>query len=186
MSKTPVIINFINFQLGWFACVLGAAWGYAWAGVGMVMLIVTWHLTRVVEPRRELTLIAAAAVIGALWDSLLGATGWIHYPNGMLIANVAPLWMVALWMLFATTLNVSLGWLKRSLPLGMVFGVMGGPLAYLGGAKLGALEFVHQTPALVALAVGWGLLTPLLLQLARRYDGLVSANQSLDRELSHG
>jgi hypothetical protein len=186
MTKTPVIINFINFQLGWFACALGAAWGAPWVGVAVVLIIVAWHLSRMVAPRRELTLIVAAAVIGALWESLLVALGWIQYPNGMLIEGTAPVWMIALWMLFATTLNVSLGWLKRSLPLAILFGAIGGPLAYLGGAKLGALVFVHETTALVALAIGWGVLTPVLLLLARRYDGLLVANTGYGQELRHG
>jgi len=81
---------------------------------------------------------------------------------------------VALWMLFATTLNVSLAWLKRSALLAALFGAIGGPLAYYGGAKLGALSFLAPTPALVALALGWGLLTPLLIKLALRFDGFVS------------
>ena len=186
MTKTPVIINFINFQLGWFACALGGAWGVPWIGVAAVLLIVAWHLSRMVEPRRELTLIIAAALVGVLWENLLVVLGWIQYPNGMLVDGTAPVWMIALWMLFATTLNVSLGWLKRSLPIGMVFGAIGGPLAYLGGSRLGALQFVDEASALVALAIGWGVLTPLLLILARRYDGLLAANQTAGQELSHG
>jgi hypothetical protein len=186
MTKTPVIINFINFQLGWFACALGAAAGWPWAGVAVVFAIVAWHLSRVIEPRRELTLILAAAGIGALWDSTLAALDWIQYPNGILIDGTAPVWMIALWMLFATTLNVSLAWLKPRLLLAVAFGAVGGPLAYLGGAKLGALVFVHETPALVALALGWGVLTPVLLLLARRYDGLLAANAGYGQELRHG
>lgn len=186
MLKTPVFINAINFQIGWFACALGAAAGWPWAGVAVVLAIVAWHLTHVIEPRRELTLILAAAGIGAVWDSLLAALGWIQYPNGMLVDGTAPVWMIALWMLFATTLNVSLAWLKRRLWLGALFGAVGGPLAYLGGARLGALMLVHETSALVALAIGWGVLAPVLLLLARRYDGLLGANASEGQELSHG
>lgn len=183
----PVLINFINFQIGWFACALGAAAGWPWAGVAVVTAIVAWHLTRVTRPRQELVLITAAAVIGALWESLLVQLGWIQYPNGMLIEGTAPVWMVALWALFATTLNVSMSWLKRNVLMAVVFGAVGGPLAYYGGFKLGALVFVDQTAALIALAIGWALLTPLLLQLAKRYDGLLSASDNARRrETSHG
>ncbi len=183
----PVLLNFINFQIGWFACVLGAAWGYPWAGVAVTLAIVAWHLSRMVQPQRELVLVIAAAGVGALWDSLLPALGWIQYPNGMLIDGTAPVWMVALWMLFATTLNVSLAWLKRNMLLAVVFGAVGGPLAYYGGAKLGALVFVHQTPALIALAIGWAVLTPLLLMLSRRYDGLLPVRHDpLHKEPRHG
>lgn len=166
-----VAINFIAFQFGWFACVLGAAHGLAWAGTGVALAIVAWHLSRANAPSAELMLILIAAGIGAVWDSGLVALGWIRYSSGALIEGTAPHWIVALWMLFATTLNVSLGWLKRSMAVAAVFGALGGPLAYFGGAKLGALELVEQGAALAALALGWAVLTPLLLQVARRYDG---------------
>jgi len=183
----PVLINFIAFQIGWFACVLGAAWGWPWAGIGIALAIVTWHLSRVAQPRQELVLVGAAAVVGVLWDSLLPLLGWIRYPNGMLVTNTAPLWMVTLWMLFATTLNVSLAWLKNRLWLAIPFGALGGPLAYLGGEKLGALELVEPMAALAALAIGWALLTPALLWLARRYDGVVNARDAqLRLEASRG
>ena len=166
-----VAVNFIAFQLGWFACVLGAAHGIAWAGTGFALAVVAWHLSRASAPRAELMLVLTAAGMGALWDSALAAVGWIRYPSGVLIEGAAPHWIVALWMLFATTLNLSLGWLKRSMPLAAVFGAIGGPLAYLGGAGLGALEMVEQRLALAALALGWAVFTPLLLQVARLYDG---------------
>ena len=182
----PKLINFLAFQLGWFACVLGAAHGVPWAGTGIALAIVAWHLTRAGQPRQELILVVAAAGIGALWDSLLPALGWIQYPNGVLFAGTAPHWMVALWMLFATTLNVSLAWLKRSLPLAIAFGAIGGPLAYFGGARLGALVFVEPIHALVALAIGWAVLTPVLVIIARRYDGFPEPTDAhLQPEVSH-
>jgi len=172
----PMLVNFVAFQIGWFACVLGAAHGLPWAGTGVALAIVAWHLAHAARPRAELALVLIAAGIGALWDSGLSALGWIRYPNGVLIEGAAPYWIVAMWMLFATTLNASLGWLKSRMALAVLFGALGGPLAYLGGAKLGALTFAAQDAALVALSLGWAVLTPLLLQLARRFDGFTSAH----------
>ncbi len=182
----PIVANIVAFQFGWLACVLGAAWGLPWLGASLAAVIVAWHLTRATQPMREATLVLAAAGIGALWDSLLLALGWVEFPNGMLLAGTAPYWMVALWMLFATTLNVSLSWLKRRLLIAALFGAVGGPLAYYGGAKLGAMVFVEPATALVALAVGWALLTPLLLQLARRYNGFAMVPRTdLQPEVRH-
>ena len=42
-----------------------------------------------------------------VFDTLLVWLGWFTYSSGTLIAGTAPHWMVALWMLFATTLNLS-------------------------------------------------------------------------------
>ena len=165
-SATAVLVNFAGFQIGWFACVLGAAHGLPWAGTAIALAIVAWHLARAPRPRAELALVLIAAGVGALWDSGLNALGWIHYASGVLIEGTAPHWIVAMWMLFATTLGVSLAWLGRNLAVAVAFGALGGPLAYLAGAKLGALTFVAQNAALAALALGWAVLTPVLLRLA--------------------
>jgi len=51
--------------------------------------------------------------IGAVADSALIATDWVRYASGTVVPGTAPVWLVAMWMLFATTLNVSLRWLRR-------------------------------------------------------------------------
>jgi hypothetical protein len=75
--------------------------------------------------------------------------------------------MVGLWMNFAATLNVSMVWLRGRYLLAAVFGAIGGPLAYYGGAKLGATEALPSLNGMLVLAVGWGVMTPLLVWLAR-------------------
>jgi hypothetical protein len=102
---------------------------------------------------------------GFMWDSFLVWRNWIDYSSGMMIANAAPYWIVVMWGLFATTLNVSLAWLKQKMVLAALLGAVAGPLAYYAGLKLNALQFGDMTVALVALALGWALFTPLLMRL---------------------
>jgi sigma54-dependent transcription regulator len=75
--------------------------------------------------------------------------------------------MVALWLNFAATLNVSLAWLRGHYALAAAFGAVGGPLAYYGGAKMGATEVLPSQGGLLVLAIGWGVMTPVLVWLAR-------------------
>ena len=164
-------VNFAAFQCGWFVCVLGAAHGHPYLGVAAVAVLVAAHVATAVRPRAELALLGLAAGIGATWDGLLAATGLLSYAPGALVAGTAPLWIVALWVLFATTLNRSLAWLKPHLPLGAALGAIGGPLSYVGGERLGAISSHHQATSLLAQGIGWAVLTPLLLRLAQRHDG---------------
>lgn len=164
-------LNFVAFQAGWFATVLGAANGMPWLGPIAVLAVAVLHLKASHRPRNEARLLLSAMALGVVADSLLLATGWIAYPNGAWVAGLAPYWIVTLWALFATTLNVSMRWLRGRYLLAAVFGAVGGPLSYLAGAKLGAMVFVESASALTALAVGWGLLMPTLVWLAERLDG---------------
>lgn len=175
-SPAGIIANLVAFQIGWFACVLGAAHGWPWAGTALAAAAVAWHAARAARPVRELKLVAAAVLIGALWDSTLTITGWLAFTSGALIAGAAPHWILAMWALFATTLNVSLNWLKGRWLTAALLGAIAGPLAYLAGARLGAVVLVEPAAALIALGIGWALITPLLLMLARRYDGVHSVN----------
>jgi hypothetical protein len=170
-GKAGVISNFVLFQLGWFACVLGAAQGYPWAGTVMAAAIVAWHVRSAARPIEEVNLLVQVVLIGAVWDSLLVMLGWIAYPSGTLLAGTAPHWILALWALFATSLNVSMRWLKgRLLPAALMGGVCG-PLSYWAAVRLGAVQFVHPTQVIVALAVGWSLIMPALMLLSQRNDG---------------
>lgn len=169
------LANFVLFQLGWFACVLSGAARAPWLGAAFSAAIVAWHLWSAPRPQDELKLIGAAMAIGAVWDTLLVWNGWLTYPSGMLLPFAAPYWIILMWALFATTLNVSLRWLKGRPLFAALFGAMGGPLAYLAGQRLGAVNFVHETNALLALLVGWAIFTPLLMILSQRYDGYAPA-----------
>jgi hypothetical protein len=168
---TSRLANFALFQIGWFACVLAGAQGHPWLGTGVAVAIAAWHVARAVRPRDEFILLLTCAAIGAVFDSTLVAFGWVGYPSGALVAGTAPVWVVALWMLFGTTLNVSLRWL-RPMPLAAaVLGAVGGPLAYWGGERLGGMTFLVPFAATLAFAAGWAVLTPALCRLATRFDG---------------
>ena len=79
--------------------------------------------------------------------------------------------MIALWPAFATTLNVSLRLLHRRIAMAGLLGAIAAPIAYYAGARLGAVEFVDPSAALLAIGAGWLVITPLLVWLAARLDG---------------
>jgi hypothetical protein len=115
--------------------------------------------------------VAAAALLGALFETLLVQSGWVRFDTGVLVEGTAPYWMVALWAIFATTLNVSARSLRPYPALAALLGAIGGPVAYYAGAQLGALEFAAAGAALAAIAIGWAILTPALFSAARELDG---------------
>lgn len=167
-----MIVNFLAFQAGWFAAVLSAAAGRPWVGMLIMAATIGLHLWSSAAPRRELLLILFCGVLGGAWDSVLVAMGWVGYDAGVVVPFLAPYWIVAMWMIFATTLNSSLSWLKGRDALAAAFGAAGGPLAYLTGQKLGGIELIDTYAACVALAVGWAVMMPLLLRVADRLDGV--------------
>jgi len=165
------LINFILFQIGWFACVVGSAYSFPWQGTVVAIMIVVFHIFKSRNPFLEFSLVFCAILIGAAWDSLLVWMQLLTYTSGMWSPVIAPYWIIALWALFATTLNVSLRWMKGRWLIAAIAGAIAGPLAYYGGFKLGAVNFIDMDYALLLLGIGWALFTPILFLLAQRFDG---------------
>ncbi|NBR12452.1 MAG: DUF2878 domain-containing protein, partial [Alphaproteobacteria bacterium] len=73
-----------------------------------------------------------------------------------------PLWILALWLAFATLPDGALSWLEGRTILQIIFGAVGGPLSYLAGEKLGAAELHGSFAyAMAVLAFAWAVATPL-------------------------
>ena len=167
MTTRRTLQNFIAFQIGWLGCVVSAAQGLPLLSLMIAGAVVALHVSTSPTPSRELKLIGIAVLIGATLDSLLLIPGWLRYSTGQPLASLAPYWIVALWAMFATTLNESLAWLQRSRLLAAVCGASSSPLAYWAGARLGAIELVEPLPALTAIGIAWACVLPILTHMAR-------------------
>ena len=138
-----ILVNAVVFKLAWLSAMLGGAKALPALVVMGVFTAIAVHLWRAAEPRRELTLVVLTGLIGLAWDSVMVGAGWLEYPNGIIVPGLAPYWIIAIWMLFATTLNVTFRWLHDRLALA----------------------------ALLSLGAAWALLMPGLLLVARQLDG---------------
>ena len=167
-----LLLNFSAFQMGWLSSVVGGARQMPWLGPLVVLVALLIHLRAARKPFDEIILVLVSAVIGGIFDSLLVAAGWVAYPSGTFASALAPYWIITMWMLFATTLNVSMRWLRDRVRLAAIFGLLGGPAAYLAGEEFGGIALVERVPALVALAIGWTVILPVLLRLSEMFDGM--------------
>jgi hypothetical protein len=171
MPASTVFANILLFHTAWLGGVLGAAHGRPWLGPAATLGVVAWHLAKAPRARPEALLLVIAFVIGAAFESLLVLGGWLRFESGSIADATAPLWVIALWAAFATTLNVSLRLLHRRQAVAALLGAVAAPLAYYSGSRLGAVEFVNVGTALLVIAAGWVVLMPALVSLAERLDG---------------
>jgi hypothetical protein len=159
--------NLVLVHIGWFASVLGGARGFPLAGPAVVLLLVLAHL-RFFGTKREGWLLVASGALGAIAESLLGLTGLVTYRADPPPHWLCPPWIAAMWVNFAMTLRHSLRWLEGRWALAILFGILAGPIAYVGGARLGAIELLVPSGALAALAGLWGAALPGLALLSRK------------------
>ena len=161
MSMARLLVNAGLFQLGWFACVLGAQRPWLLlVAVACLLVHLLWLATR-----DELRLVLLTALLGWLLDSTLLNLGLFDFGGG---ASVAPLWLALLWALFATTLRHCLAWTARPWWRASLLGAIGGPLSYLAGAELAGVGLAWGLlPSLLVLAGVWAVVMPWLHGLAR-------------------
>ena len=171
-------VNFALYYAGWFACVLGPAWGRPWTGRAIALVLLSCHLALVERRGDELALMLAAATIGVVVDSAQIAAGLLRFPSGTILGWLPPAWLIVLWAQFAATFHFSMGWMKGRPRTAALFGAVGGPLAFLAGHRLGIVDF-HPAgwPSLLSLAVVWGAVMPLLVAIAARQDGRAGVGQ---------
>ena len=175
MARWKRLLNFVCFQVGWFTCALGAARGWLLLGPLVVGVLLILQLPLVPAPRKQARFVLAATLLGWLIDSGLARLGIFSFPSGGMLLGLCPVWMAALWANFASTLHLCLGWMRGRYWLTSALGACGGPLAYYGGQRLGAMQFGGNTAlSLTLITVEWAIVTPGLVYLSRTrgLDGL--------------
>lgn len=166
------IVNAVMFQGGWFLAALGPTWGLPWLGPLVAVVFIAFHLRYVsAQPRTELLTVLAVLPLGLIFDSVLSASGWVDYAGGWL-SPLAPLWILAMWALYATTLHNALGFILNLKPLpryamAVAGGGFSGTTSYIAGTRLGAISFPQPFwPTVALLVVMWAVAVPLTVLIA--------------------
>jgi uncharacterized protein DUF2878 len=166
---SPQVWNYLLYQAGWCACVLGAASGHPWLGSGLGVVPIVLHVVWSCRRSDALALALATGAIGLVVDTLQIALGTLRFDVGTLASWLPPPWLVLVWAQFAMTFHFGLRWLQGRPFTAALFGLFGGPLAFLAGRRLGVVA-LHPAlwPSLLSLAVTWAIAMPVALGLAAR------------------
>ena len=168
-----VVINLVGFQIIWWLMIL---YQDQYVSVGLLLLI--GHLMLIKEHRCESVTLLVVGFIGTLVDSALTLAGVFSFTQNSAVGVIVPipLWLITLWFGFAATLRHSMSYLSQRLWLAALFGGIGGPLSYVAGERLGAVNFGFSLPVVVSVLVAiWALLLPLAFVLVRRLEGRFSS-----------
>ena len=157
------LINGLAFQVGWFICVLLQGW-QAWL---YVIGYLSLHLIYIGQ-LKEYKFIISATLIGVVIDSLLVWTGVFDFGTDYIFA---PPWLVALWLLFASTFYHALRWFRDKKTLAIISGATGGTISYLAGYQFEAVVFpLSLNITVIIIGLIWALLFPILLMLSESFE----------------
>ncbi len=139
-------------------------------GIAAVVVSILWQLAISSRPGIDVALMAVAFGTGLAWDSLLVQGHLVVFASHAPFPALAPLWILALWAQLGTILREPLRWLHERLWVAAALGAAGGAAAYAAAARLGACEFPDISRGLLALALGWAVILPALVALARELN----------------
>jgi len=167
---TKGVWNVISADIGWLACIAGAAQGYPWLGLVVVPILFGIHIAAIETHNIRAVFIVAAMimVIGFFMDTLLIIIGTVE-PNSWIIpAPFTPLWDIMIWANFSLMLDTSLRFLQKK-PLAAAFlGALTAPGAYYAGDRLGALNLSEPLlGSLLWIGVVWFFVMPCLSLITR-------------------
>jgi hypothetical protein len=168
LRKNARVLNYIAFQAGWFTCVWGAGQGMIWLGplfVTIVMCVQAGILAKMT--RGELYFLVFGIFIGLVIDTGMILAGVYDPVRKILPWPLAPVWIIALWVLFTGTFNLSLQWLHGRPLYACLLGALAAPMSYAAGQRLGAATMDPSfLKSYVAFGVVWGITVPALFALS--------------------
>ena len=150
-------VNYVLYQTGWFACILGAAWDWPVTGFLIAVVLTAAHLHLSADRARETRAILLALALGLVVEGFQVCSGTYRFRSGVVVAWMSPPWLLMMWAQFATTFRSSLRSIMTVPVRAALFGLVGGPIAFVAGERLGAVMLARPlAPGLVRLGLAWG------------------------------
>jgi hypothetical protein len=164
------VTNLLSFGIGWFACVVGAANGTPSYGVAVAAMLLALNILVAEDALHEARVVVMVGALGFVIDTILALAGiFIFDPRTSNHSWLCPIWLVAIWMMFGSTLTASLAWLAARTAVAAIMGAIVGPLSYFTAARMGALAIpAPVAPRLATIALIWAVVFPGFLKFANR------------------
>jgi hypothetical protein len=140
---TKSLWNLISVNIGWLACILGAARGYYWLGLVVVPFLFVIHITVIQRCKvLEIFIVAMASIaIGFFTDTILIIVGAVEPNRWIMPTPFTTVWDLMIWANFSLTLDASLRFLQKRPLIAALLGAIFAPGTYYAGYRLGALNF---------------------------------------------
>lgn len=157
-----LVLNIGLFQAGWFACLLlPLGWSFL-----MVIGALVLHFSILVPASQrgsESLLIGSVLILGVLIECFYLWSRALILVDG---STFPPIWLLFIWVLFATTFRHSLAWLRPKLWLAAIFAGVAAPISYLAGANLNASVSLNDSAwfSLLVIGLSWAIAFPLMMR----------------------
>lgn len=179
--------NGLLYTAGWFSCIWFASLGMPKLAFLSALAPYLMQMALFFYAKFPFRLVDAflgiyALLMGFGLETLIVSSGLVHYITSPSTAYFPPLWILALYPLFSTTLNHSLAIVNTHKTFPFLCGLIA-PLSYLAGGRLGACTFPYGfVIAYMGLALLWILLMYAIVAINR---SLAYTNTQIEHEFQN-
>ncbi|GAA0206379.1 DUF2878 domain-containing protein [Kangiella japonica] len=167
--KFKNLVNFILLQLVWVGFIVGITFDQMWLGPIIFIVLMVWQLRSDVREGSDFVVISCSFISGFVLASIWSSSGLIEFKEHWPSPDIAPWWILALWIALGASFNHSLKWVQASPYLAGAVLAIGGPLSYLAAERIGAIEINTPVLTLSLMAAGWFTIGFLLTIIVKKY-----------------
>lgn len=149
------VINFILFQLLWISCIFGVAYQEITPALVVFGIMLIYHCLPKVRKPGDFKIVILCSLLGFVLDSLLAYWQMVDYFYDFGYDNVAPFWIIMLWVGFGLALNHSMSWMFKNVKLAYGFVAIGPALSYFSAQKIGAVVINNTVYSLTIASILW-------------------------------
>ena len=165
MSKIKLFLILSGYQITWLACVFGERFyqepliGFF---CGLAFIIV--YIINVNDYKRFFLIVLLISLPGYFFDSII-VYFKIYEFNSDIVIGFLPIWMIVLWLSFATLFYEVFIFLKNYQIIGISLSTFLGPLTYYSGEIIGIIKIYEIKLFLFFMIIFWFLLMIFYLKL---------------------
>lgn len=165
MTGLDSLTVFALFHAGWFGSIFLARTAYSGFAVLFPLVLLAFLIFKKQLTRSHIAAALGVSIVGALFDSALAGAGFVSISgqDGLVI----PVWLIAIWLLFAFAMVKLAAEFRFPLWLAGALGFALGPLSYKSGEAFEVLSFLGPSTFWIYAAF-WALAFPAVVVLAKR------------------
>ena len=160
-----IIFHTVFYYIAWFGCLLSAAYDYYWLGIMIALIILMpqyyWQYKKR-ETKNLWIFIITLTLFGFIIDSCFLQLNLITFNANPFSFQLSPPWMIGIWLNFSVVLYGCLKKYFKNYWLFFILSLIGFPVAYLAGVKLGAATLPSGMTGLLIISITLAILLPLI------------------------
>ena len=155
MSKVKLFFILSGYQITWLMCIFGEIlYKSFFPGLicGLIFLFIVFINTK--NKRKFTFIVFSIAIAGYLFDSILVIFKIYNFESSLYF-GLLPIWMLVLWLSFATLFDEVFVFLSRYKLIAISLSAVLGPLTYYLGSPLGIININKLSFFFILMIIFW-------------------------------